>query len=294
MRSRPAGAGEGAPEPEVIAERLNFVRRVLSIVLVCVIAGFLLQGAVALACWWSAFDGQHGWILDEHDTRSVWAEERNVHEYGGRAARHGWHERTAFVSYAEHRSWLLHYEEVTAWRDEEAYRWSMRDTWPTIGTTRGEPRLLGSQRRLRCGVPFGSLGSTSADERLRADPGSEDLIDVRIFGDISCDVLSREGVMLPRMDGMQFGPRVDRMTFNSFGRGASPMRMPPTRVYVVAMLGNTLVWSVPVFGVLLAWRWLRGWNRRRRGLCTKCKYQLADLTTCPECGTPSIPSTESA
>ena len=30
--------------------------------------------------------------------------------------------------------------------------------------------------------------------------------------------------------------------------------------------------------------WMR-WSRRRHGLCTKCKYQLAGLTTCPECGT---------
>lgn len=50
---------------------------------------------------------------------------------------------------------------------------------------------------------------------------------------------------------------------------------------------NTVFWS------FLSWLAVAGPNRirrvirRKRGLCMQCKYNLDDLPTCPECGTPA-------
>lgn len=59
----------------------------------------------------------------------------------------------------------------------------------------------------------------------------------------------------------------------------------PSRVLLGGVLANSIVWMLPLVGMHFVIGTGCRWNRRRRGLCTTCKYQLAGLTTCPECGT---------
>jgi hypothetical protein len=58
---------------------------------------------------------------------------------------------------------------------------------------------------------------------------------------------------------------------------------------------NFLLYSVACFVVLFAFSLalgrLRDWHRSTRGLCRSCGYELANLKTCPECGTAAKPRT---
>ncbi len=76
---------------------------------------------------------------------------------------------------------------------------------------------------------------------------------------------------------------------------ASP-RFPPMWIGITGALSNTLTYAALLYAGLFGTGVAIRWNRRRRGLCTKCKYQLARLATCPECGTPkrASPSTASS
>jgi hypothetical protein len=49
---------------------------------------------------------------------------------------------------------------------------------------------------------------------------------------------------------------------------------------------DTLFWGAMWLALLAAIRSLRARCRSKRGLCARCRYELAGLTVCPECGTP--------
>ncbi|MCA9273600.1 MAG: hypothetical protein KDA31_11210 [Phycisphaerales bacterium] len=63
-----------------------------------------------------------------------------------------------------------------------------------------------------------------------------------------------------------------------------PLRPMPVRFAANSVFWGFVAW-ICTFG---AWRYRR-WNRIRRGLCIRCKYELAGLETCPECGTSARP-----
>lgn len=59
----------------------------------------------------------------------------------------------------------------------------------------------------------------------------------------------------------------------------------PLRPLPVGLLLNTLFYAAFLALVMGAIAALRTRHRARRSLCTRCKYPVRDLTTCPECGT---------
>ncbi|GAB5495759.1 MAG: hypothetical protein Phyf2KO_08390 [Phycisphaerales bacterium] len=63
----------------------------------------------------------------------------------------------------------------------------------------------------------------------------------------------------------------------------------PLRVIPLGFAVNWVFWTAVV--LLIGWApgALRRRNRVSKGLCIRCKYELAGLTTCPECGTQSTP-----
>ncbi len=61
----------------------------------------------------------------------------------------------------------------------------------------------------------------------------------------------------------------------------------PLKPHLPGLLIDTLFWGALWLCVITASRALRTRRLRRRGLCVNCTYQLAALTTCPECGTPA-------
>jgi hypothetical protein len=67
-----------------------------------------------------------------------------------------------------------------------------------------------------------------------------------------------------------------------------PWLMAPYAVLPLGFAANTLVFALLLFAVVEAIRRGAGTLRRRlrraRGLCPRCKYAIADLPTCPECG----------
>ncbi len=58
----------------------------------------------------------------------------------------------------------------------------------------------------------------------------------------------------------------------------------PLKPHFPGFLIDTLFWGALWLGVIMAFRALRRRRRRRRGLCVQCRYELAGLGRCPECG----------
>lgn len=84
----------------------------------------------------------------------------------------------------------------------------------------------------------------------------------------------REGVLvdLPRWVPGPFRPGIGSLWL--------PLRPLPIGLFV-----NTLVYAATLALLPEAIAALRRRHRARRSLCTRCKYPVRDLTTCPECGT---------
>jgi hypothetical protein len=59
----------------------------------------------------------------------------------------------------------------------------------------------------------------------------------------------------------------------------------PVMVLPLGMAANAMIYAALFATGSLAWSKLSIARRGRRGLCTRCKYALADLDKCPECGT---------
>ncbi len=85
-------------------------------------------------------------------------------------------------------------------------------------------------------------------------------------------------------------PRYELSVFSTGVRVGSGPRRAPLRPVWPGFLINTLLYAGAAW-LLLAlpegWRIARGrsvWQRRRRGLCPACGYDLSGLTACPECG----------
>ncbi len=76
---------------------------------------------------------------------------------------------------------------------------------------------------------------------------------------------------------------------DAFGRE----RRLPLLIHWPAFLIDTLFWGAAWLGFIAAFRSLRARRRRKRGLCVACKYELAGLGLCPECGARSEPSLRS-
>lgn len=66
-----------------------------------------------------------------------------------------------------------------------------------------------------------------------------------------------------------------------FTRAEAPV---PLGVAPLGMLANSLAYGTFLWFLLSLATWLSGWRRRRAGRCVACGYDLAELTTCPECG----------
>ena len=47
---------------------------------------------------------------------------------------------------------------------------------------------------------------------------------------------------------------------------------------------NTLLYATAAWVALWAWAQVRQWRRKSRGLCVRCRYEVAGLGRCPECG----------
>lgn len=59
----------------------------------------------------------------------------------------------------------------------------------------------------------------------------------------------------------------------------------PFRPMWFGLLGNILVYTLCLLGVLTAWRWWRRSRRTKEGHCEACGYDLAGIKgKCPECG----------
>lgn len=54
------------------------------------------------------------------------------------------------------------------------------------------------------------------------------------------------------------------------------------------LLVGGVLWLL-VVGVPWAWSAVRAHRRLRRGLCTRCGYDMRGLALCPECGCPAQP-----
>jgi len=67
------------------------------------------------------------------------------------------------------------------------------------------------------------------------------------------------------------------------GNNDLPMRI-PLRPLLRGTLLNTMVYGLLVWLLVSIPLAILCVHRRRRGRCVKCGYQLADLPTCPECG----------
>ena len=72
----------------------------------------------------------------------------------------------------------------------------------------------------------------------------------------------------------------DSSPSNGWKRFALISHIDPVTLFINAML-----WGTPLTAMLLTIHVAKRLNRRRRGLCTTCKYPLEGLTTCTECGT---------
>lgn len=126
------------------------------------------------------------------------------------------------------------------------------------------------------------------------------------FRSMSCDsiavylkgsntYLPHEVTILDRAQSLAGYRSMDSQIFlpDEFPRWVPPQRSPP----VFRPMPRVIEWpgflaSTTLYGSLM---WLvvfapftaRRIRRRCRGRCVKCGYQLEDLPTCPECGTPS-------
>lgn len=58
----------------------------------------------------------------------------------------------------------------------------------------------------------------------------------------------------------------------------------PLRPLPLGMAANTLIYALPIGLTIATLRAARTRRRAARGRCTACAYDLANLTTCPECG----------
>lgn len=138
------------------------------------------------------------------------------------------------------------------------------------GTTPGAwPQSHLTQDRLRAGVPFRSLQSrTSTDTATPMRTGT-----------FPARRMWLEGENLFATTGARFA--------------SASLYVIPLRPYWPGLLADSaffaLAWRLAVAMFIRA----RNRSRTRRGLCVKCKYDLKDLPTCPECGTP-VPRTPQA
>ncbi len=68
-------------------------------------------------------------------------------------------------------------------------------------------------------------------------------------------------------------------------RGRLPLRPIFPGFYI-----NTILWAVLVWLTILGPGQFKRWNRKRLGKCIACGYEIADLATCPECGSTAEPT----
>lgn len=61
----------------------------------------------------------------------------------------------------------------------------------------------------------------------------------------------------------------------------------PLRLLPLGFVADTTIYALALFGLMRLLRQLRDRRRAGRDLCTKCKYPLGVMNTCPECGSPA-------
>ncbi len=59
----------------------------------------------------------------------------------------------------------------------------------------------------------------------------------------------------------------------------------PLRLLPLGFIADTAIYALLLFGLMHLFRRARSRRRARRSICTRCKYPVRDLATCPECGT---------
>lgn len=254
------------------------MRRRIPLILIALAAGFVVQYAIAMLVWRAAVDEHLGWVIldiDSHTTSRV--EVRFARLYPGAPEGDG----VEILNHMQRRIPLLWHRETLS-GDSDMTDWREM-TWAVPNPRYGKFQPPHEQHRFRCGVPFLSLGGTNADPILRGDPKSEIPLRAYLGREISAEMLSGSGVLLPRWLPVPGSPHAELRFATSLKRVQAVDR--PTRVYVAATAGNTVFWALVFFTSVRLTRRLVSSSRRRRGLCVKCKYQMAGLTTCPECGT---------
>lgn len=88
--------------------------------------------------------------------------------------------------------------------------------------------------------------------------------------------------------GLQVGPEYDpwalKAGLGNFDSHWVHWRTIPLCPIWGGIFANTLVWGIAFAACYEAWFFMRFWNRKRRGLCAHCGYQINESQTCPECG----------
>lgn len=264
------------------------LRRVLVAVL-CLVLGFMIQSVIAVSAWLGYFSH-----MDETYSRYLSGRhEREMVPHGDTCALrvHGSqrvHERR-FVYVSQWNRFGHGHQRIVGLRDElppEEVRSMYEDAgslaisaYRTSITPLGSSSAIMVTNRFWAGVPFGSLSWYVNDHLARPN----DIV-------LSPDRSFRWEIETPEpiADGIAW------LGNNTVAR-TSPRHTPPSRIALKGTFANTVFFAAIAWPVLLMRRVLRREVRRRRGRCLHCNYQLAGLTTCPECGSVAVkvPSTSS-
>jgi hypothetical protein len=121
-----------------------------------------------------------------------------------------------------------------------------------------------SLRRTSYGFPWQALSTASLSTHYGCfsfDLGQQDWFKVR----------ERTSALTAVLSGSPWSPQ------NSFGI--------PSRVIPAGFVGDTAFFGTCWYACLFVPGIVRRRNRKAKGLCVKCGYDMRELATCPECGT---------
>ncbi|MEM1424379.1 MAG: hypothetical protein AAGH64_10300, partial [Planctomycetota bacterium] len=267
----------------------------------CLIAGCLLQFGVAYGLWWRYVEhGSPSLPPFAYDSSPCAGETREARDFD--VVDPTGTERTTFEVWAFHREvrfgvrvsggiayyeadQLDHSREVNQRiRASEATR--SRDEWINSSWARVLPAFHERFARVHTGFPFSAL------TRYQVEPA-----ELRVHGRRGANtrfVSRTKRLRDPTLDGAALLPEwvwydpnraVDHTRWPGVPRWAPPRNglpvpslptpgFPPMWIDVPGAMGNTLVYAALMYTAFIGAGALRQRSRRRRGLCTSCKYQL--------------------